>query len=83
MALIWFGSCQHPFKMSYRYECHSIPWLPDVAHELPHVPALLAAYGGSPELQRTAAQVWLGESGSSSAALLHKKPGYGDWRADS
>lgn len=34
---------------------------PYVAHELPHVPALLAAYGGSPELQRAAVQVWLGE----------------------
>jgi beta-N-acetylhexosaminidase len=41
--------------------CYTLFGNPYVAHELPHVPALLAAYGGSPELQRAAVQVWLGE----------------------
>jgi beta-N-acetylhexosaminidase len=34
---------------------------PYVAHELPHVPHLIATYGSSPELQRAAVKVWLGE----------------------
>ena len=41
--------------------CYTLFGNPYVAHELPHVPALLAAYGGSPELQRAAVRVWLGE----------------------
>jgi len=41
--------------------CYTLFGNPYTAHELPHVPTLLAAYGGSPELQRAAVQVWLGE----------------------
>jgi beta-N-acetylhexosaminidase len=41
--------------------CYTAFGNPYVAHELPHVPHLLAAYGGSPALQRAAVKVWLGE----------------------
>jgi beta-N-acetylhexosaminidase len=47
--------------MEHPQVCYTLFGNPYVAHELPHVPALLAAYGGSPELQRAAVQVWLGE----------------------
>jgi hypothetical protein len=34
---------------------------PYVAYELPHIPNLVATYGGGDDSQRAAVQVWLGE----------------------
>jgi hypothetical protein len=47
--------------MEHPQVCYTLFGNPYVAHELPHVPTLLCAYGGSPELQRAAVQVWLGK----------------------
>ncbi|MBN1584660.1 MAG: hypothetical protein JXA89_28390, partial [Anaerolineae bacterium] len=47
--------------MEHPQVCYTLFGNPYVAHELPHIPVLLATYGGSPELQRAAVKVWLGE----------------------
>lgn len=51
--------------------CYTLFGNPYTAYELPHVPALLAAYGGSPELQRAAVRVWLGEMDAQGTLPVH------------
>ena len=57
--------------MEHPQVCYTLYGNPYVAHELPHVPVLLAAYGGSPELQRAAARVWLGEMEALGSPPIH------------